>query len=112
MAMAGDARRAATSFQPNVTWSGLRARESAVFFGNRLGDVCRKCGGYEQTSTGHTYCTQMSCPIAMLEIKRRKRRRTSVLETVYVPLLAAKRQEADLEPDHGVACLDGGPLPN
>ena len=34
---------------------------------------------------GHKYCAHIACPIALREFKRRKRRRTSSLEKVYLP---------------------------
>ena len=67
---------------------GLRAGENVVFFGNNLGVECQRCGAFNQTSMGHKYCAHVSCPIALREFKRRKRKRTSSLEKVYLPKLA------------------------
>ena len=50
-----------------------------VFFGNNLGVECQHCGAYDQTSNGHKYCTQIACPIALREYKRRKRPRSAAL---------------------------------
>ena len=70
---------------------GLRAPgESVVFFGNTLGVECQRCGAYNQTSMGHKYCAHVSCPIALREFKRRKRKRTSSLEKVYIPQKLAR----------------------
>jgi hypothetical protein len=72
--------------------ANLRAGgESVVFFGNTLGVECQRCGAYNQTSMGHKYCAHVSCPIALREFKRRKRKRTSSLEKVYLPRTMAKR---------------------
>ena len=65
--------------------------ESVVFFGNTLGVECQRCGAYNQTSMGHKFCAHVSCPIALREFKRRKRKRTSSLEKVYLPRTLAKR---------------------
>ena len=71
---------------------GARAGgESVVFFGNTLGVECQRCGAYNQTSMGHKYCAHVSCPIALREFKRRRRKRTSSLEKVYLPRTLAKR---------------------
>jgi len=75
------------SFQlgSNVTFNGLKSAENVVFFGNNLGVECQRCGAYNQTSMGHKYCAHVSCPIALREFKRRKRKRTSSLEKVFIP---------------------------
>jgi hypothetical protein len=79
--------------------SGLRAGgESVVFFGNTLGVECQRCGAYNQTSMGHKYCAHVSCPIALREFKRRKRKRTSSLEKVYLPRTLAKRVAGETSP--------------
>ena len=71
---------------------GVRtAGENVVFFGNNLGVECQRCGAYNQTSLGHKYCAHVSCPIALREFKRRKRKRTSSLEKVYLPRIAEQR---------------------
>ncbi|GEM_PF-2865287 len=75
---------------------GVRtAGENVVFFGNNLGVECQRCGAYNQTSLGHKYCAHVSCPIALREFKRRKRKRTSSLEKVYLPRLAEARSALD-----------------
>ena len=43
----------------------------------------------DTTEHGHGYCAHVACPIALLEHKRRNRRRTSSLEKVYLPRIAA-----------------------
>lgn len=73
-------------------WSGLETGSKVVFFGNGLGVECQRCGAYNQTNTGHKYCAHITCPIALKEYKRRKRKRTSTLEQVYIP-----RKRAELE---------------
>jgi len=83
MAVSGEERIA---FQLNpVKFNGLRNTENVVFFGNNLGVECQRCGAYNTTSMGHKYCAHVSCPIALREFKRRKRKRTSSLEKVYIP---------------------------
>ena len=69
----------------NVVFQGLSASANVVFFGHNLGVECQRCGAYEQSDNGHRYCAHVSCPIALLELKRRKRKRTSNLERVYAP---------------------------
>jgi hypothetical protein len=69
----------------NVSFNGLKSAENVVFFGNNLGVECQRCGAYNQTSMGHKYCAHVSCPIALREFKRRKRKRTSSLEKVFIP---------------------------
>jgi hypothetical protein len=66
--------------------------ESVVFFGNHLGVECQRCGAYNQTSNGHKYCAHLSCPIALREFKRRRRKRTSTLEKVYLPRKLAQKE--------------------
>ncbi|HVL48493.1 MAG TPA: hypothetical protein VM889_08050 [Candidatus Thermoplasmatota archaeon] len=63
---------------------------NVVFFGNSLPVECQRCGAFCGTSTGHKYCGHVTCPIALREFKRRRRKRTSTLEQVYIP---RKRQE-------------------
>jgi hypothetical protein len=76
----------------NVRFNGLKAGENVVFFGNNLGVECQRCGAYNQTSSGHKYCAHVSCPIALREFKRRKRKRTSSLEKVFIPQKLAQHQ--------------------
>lgn len=73
-----------------VKFNGLKNTENVVFFGNNLTSECQRCGGYNQTSMGHKYCAHVSCPIALREFKRRRRKRTSSLEKVYIPQKLAK----------------------
>ena len=73
-----------------VAFNGLKSAENVVFFGNNLGVECQRCGAYNQTSMGHKFCAHVSCPIALREFKRRKRKRTSSLEKVYIPQKLAK----------------------
>ena len=84
----------------NVRFNGLKSAENVVFFGNNLGVECQRCGAYNQTSMGHKYCAHVSCPIALREFKRRKRKRTSSLEKVYVPqklqAIMARKAETSL----------------
>lgn len=83
-----------TNYAP-VKFGGLKNTENVVFFGNNLGVECQRCGAYNQTSMGHKYCAHVSCPIALREFKRRRRKRTSTLEQVYMPQrLAALREKA------------------
>lgn len=81
-----------------IRFNGLKAAENVVFFGNNLGVECQRCGAYNQTSMGHKFCAHVSCPIALREFKRRKRKRTSSLEKVYVPqklqAIQARKAEA------------------
>ena len=70
---------------------GAGSSESVVFFGNNLGVECQRCGAYNQTTNGHKFCAHVSCPIALREFKRRKRKRTSTLEKIYIPQKFAKR---------------------
>ncbi|MFA5860886.1 MAG: hypothetical protein WDA16_04245 [Candidatus Thermoplasmatota archaeon] len=69
-----------------IRFNGLKNAENVVFFGNNLGVECQRCGAYNQTSMGHKYCSLVSCPIALREFKRRKRKRTSLLESGSAPL--------------------------
>jgi hypothetical protein len=88
-----------SSSQPipvRFTPGGLKNTENVVFFGNNLGVECQRCGAYNQTSMGHKFCAHVSCPIALREFKRRKRKRTSSLEKVYMPRFAERGQ--GLEP--------------
>ena len=82
-----------------IRFNGLKSAENVVFFGNNLGVECQRCGAYNQTSMGHKFCAHVSCPIALREFKRRKRKRTSSLEKVYVPqklqAIQARKAEAD-----------------
>ena len=92
--MAAAPGRISFQLKGNVAFNGLRAAENVVFFGKNLGSECERCGAYEQTSLGHKFCSHIACPIALIEFKRRKRKRTSSLEKVYVPLLAARSTDA------------------
>ena len=83
--MAMSSERISFVLSPNVKFNGLKSSENVVFFGNNLGVECQRCGAYNQTSMGHKYCAHVSCPIALREFKRRKRKRTSSLEKVYIP---------------------------
>lgn len=65
---------------------------NVVFFGNSLSVECQRCGAFCSTSIGHKFCTHVTCPIALREFKRRKRKRTSTLEKVYMPAIEAKRE--------------------
>ena len=58
---------------------------NVVFFGNSLTADCQRCGAYSSTNTGHKYCIHVTCPLAIKEFKRRRRKRTSTLEQVYIP---------------------------
>ncbi len=79
-----------------VRFNGLKNAENVVFFGNNLGVECQRCGAYNQTTMGHKFCSHVTCPIALREFKRRRRKRTSTLEQVYLPRrLAALREEDD-----------------
>lgn len=69
-----------------VRFNGLKNAENVVFFGNNLGVECQRCGAFNQTSMGHRYCTHVSCPIALREFKRRKRKRANLLENGSAPL--------------------------
>ena len=78
---------------PALRVAGFRTGENVVFFGNTLGVECQRCGAFNQTTTGHKFCAHVSCPIALREFKRRKRKRTSSLEKVYLPQMQAKLNE-------------------
>ena len=79
------------TLQP-IRFNGIaRSAESVVFFGNHLTQECARCGAFDQTSMGHKFCSHVSCPIALREFKRRKRKRTSSLEKVYIPQKLAKQ---------------------
>jgi len=67
------------------TFSNFESGSNVVFFGNSLGVECQRCGAFCSTSNGHKYCTHVTCPIALKEFKRRRRKRTSTLEQVYIP---------------------------
>lgn len=89
--MAADLGSERITFQLNaVRFHGLRNTENVVFFGNNLGPECQRCGAYNQTSMGHKFCSHVSCPLALREFKRRKRKRTSSLEKVFLPQKLAK----------------------
>ena len=77
---------------------GTRVGENVVFFGNTLGVECQRCGAFNQTSMGHKYCAHVSCPIALREFKRRKRKRTSSLEKVYLPAFQKRIEGAPAQP--------------
>lgn len=79
-----------------IRFNGLKSADNVVFFGNNLTTECQRCGAYNQTSMGHKFCAHVSCPIALREFKRRKRKRTSSLEKVYIPQKLAKASEAGL----------------
>ena len=98
MAMSPSETFAPVTFTP-VRFNGLKSSESVVFFGNNLGVECQRCGAYNQTSNGHKYCAHVSCPIALREFKRRKRKRTSSLEKVYIPRMAQKTSAGGPEED-------------
>lgn len=79
-----------------VTFHGLKSKHNVVFFGKNLGPHCQRCGAYDQTSMGHRFCGFVACPIALIEFKRRQRRRTSSLEKVYLPkMLVTMRAEPE-----------------
>lgn len=77
----------------NVAFNGALSAENVVFFGRNLGSACQKCGAYNQTSSGHKFCAHIMCPIALIEYRRRQRKRTSNLERVYVPRLTRHVEE-------------------
>lgn len=83
--MEASAERVALVTRSNVTFHNLRAADNVVFFGKSLGPICQRCGAYDQTSHGHKYCAHIACPIALLEFRRRQRKRTSTLEKVLLP---------------------------
>lgn len=76
--------------------------DRVVFFGNNLGVECQRCGAYNQTSNGHKFCAHITCPIALREVQRRRRKRTSALEKRYMPSFLGRSAkgagEADGEP--------------
>ena len=84
MSAMGSQERITFSMSP-VRFNGLKNTENVVFFGNNLGPECQRCGAFNTTSMGHKYCAHVSCPIALREFKRRRRKRTSSLEKVYLP---------------------------
>lgn len=86
-----------------VRFTGLKNTENVVFFGNNLGVECQRCGAYNQTSMGHKFCAHISCPIALREFKRRKRKRTSSLEKVYMPRFQERVAENAHIPDGDLA---------
>jgi hypothetical protein len=69
---------------------------NVVFFGNTLSVECQRCGAFTATTAGHKYCVHVTCPIALREFTRRKRKRTSTLEKVYVPRIEAKRATLEI----------------
>ena len=81
---ASDLDRAVAHRAP-IAFNGLKDKKNVVFFGKSLGSMCQRCGAYNQTSTGHKFCGFVACPIALLEFKRRQRKRTSSFEKVYLP---------------------------
>lgn len=106
--MATTSERISFQLTPNVRVNGLKSAENVVFFGNNLGVECQRCGAYNQTSMGHKYCAHVSCPIALREFKRRKRKRTSSLEKVYIPQKLARRGgEAAFAGDASARLLEG-----
>ncbi|HWG89881.1 MAG TPA: hypothetical protein VNZ52_03435 [Candidatus Thermoplasmatota archaeon] len=70
--------------RPNVFLT-FDSGSNVVFYGNSLPVECQRCGAFCSTNIGHKYCTHVTCPIALKEFKRRKRKRTSTLEQVYIP---------------------------
>lgn len=91
-------------------WTGgFDTGSRVVFFGNSLGVECQRCGAYNTTSTGHRYCAQITCPIAVKEYKRRKRRRTSTLEQVYIPRKREQMLAATSSTDASEAWADSEP---
>ena len=76
-----------------VRFNGLKQTENVVFFGTNLTAECQRCGAYNQTGMGHKFCAHVSCPIALREFKRRRRKRTSSLEKVYIPQKLAKASD-------------------
>ena len=95
MTAIGTEQRITFTMSP-VRFNGLKSTENVVFFGNNLGSECQRCGAYNTTSNGHKFCAHVSCPIALREFKRRRRKRTSSLEKVYLPQKFPKvaREEA------------------
>jgi hypothetical protein len=87
---------------PLGTPAAMRSSENVVFFGNNLGVECQRCGAFNQTSMGHKYCAHIACPIALREFKRRKRKRTSSLEKVYLPQRQAAVLSAAASGEHDV----------
>ena len=80
--------------QPTTrSFSSFDSGSKVVFFGNSLGVECQRCNAYCTTNLGHKYCTHITCPIALKEFKRRKRKRTSTLEQVYIPKM--RQDKAD-----------------
>ena len=104
MTAIAETERITFSINP-VKFNGLKNTENVVFFGNNLGPECQRCGAYNTTGMGHKYCAHVSCPIALREFKRRRRKRTSSLEKVYLPskfpkidrAAEAQRQPGDFE---------------
>lgn len=78
------AREIATGAQRN-TFLTFDSGSNVVFYGNSLPVECQRCGAFCSTNIGHKYCNHVTCPIALKEFKRRKRKRTSTLEQVYIP---------------------------
>lgn len=64
-----------------------------VFFGACVSTECQRCGAYATTTNGHRFCSHVNCPIALREFRRRRRKRTSSLERVYLPAIEAARAE-------------------
>lgn len=83
----------AVAHRATVTFNGLKDKKNVVFFGKSLGPMCQRCGAYDQTSTGHKYCGFVACPIALLEFKRRQRKRTSSFEKIYLPKIILRSHD-------------------
>jgi hypothetical protein len=75
---------------PAKTFLSFESGSKVVFFGNSLSVECQRCNAFCSTNLGHKYCAHITCPIALKEFKRRKRKRTSTLEQVYLPKYKAK----------------------
>lgn len=78
----------------NVVFRGDLSSSSMIFFGRTLRAECVRCGAYERTAAGHSYCVHVHCPIALIVRKARARKRTSSLERVYIPRMAEGRPVA------------------
>ena len=76
-----------------IGFKGLKSAENVVFLGEKLTPECKHCGAYDSTKKGYKFCAHVTCPIALKEFKRRKRKRTSTLEQVYIPRKVAEKAE-------------------
>ena len=92
---------------PRKTSSSFDGASNVVFFGKALSVECQRCGAFCSTNLGHKYCAHVTCPIALKEMKRRKRKRTSTLEQVYIPLGKLGARKAPSGADAGAAVTDG-----